>query len=118
MPRGPHHVGEVRPREEFGALLVGGDIRQLLQAEELRDQDDVLVLQSQFCLQEGAVQADTLLQNREVGRDSSGTEQIPKEPLVSTQIQKGPREPFGSNLVSQEFCRAVGAFPYSRPKVE
>ena len=73
MPRGPHHVGEVRPREEFGALLVGGDIRQLLQAEELRDQDDVLVLQSQFCLQEGAVQADTLLQNREVGRDSSGT---------------------------------------------
>lgn len=61
MPGGPHHVGEVRPREEFVALLVGGDICQLLQAEELRDQEDVLVFQAQFLLQEGAVQADTLL---------------------------------------------------------
>lgn len=63
---GPHHVGEVRPREEFRGLLVGGDICQWLQTEELRDRDDVLVHQPQFLLQEGAVQADTLLQNREM----------------------------------------------------
>lgn len=61
MPSSPHHVGEVRPCEEFSGLLVEGDICQRLQVEELRDQDDVLVHQSQFLLQEGAVQADTLL---------------------------------------------------------
>lgn len=58
----PHQVGEVRPRVEFLGLLAGGDIRQLLQAEELWDIDDVLLYQAQLPLQDVTVQVNTFLQ--------------------------------------------------------
>jgi hypothetical protein len=67
LPSGPHHIRKIRPCEEFWGLLVGGDVRQLLQAEELGKIYDVLLHQAQLLLQDGTVQADALLWGRQEG---------------------------------------------------
>lgn len=68
----PHHVGEVRPCVEFLGLLAGGDIRQLLQAEELWDINDVLLHQAQLPLQDVTVQVNAFLQGGQQRMESIG----------------------------------------------
>lgn len=60
-PCAPHQVGEIRPRVEFLGLLAGGDVRQLLQAEELWDVNDVPLHQAQLPPQDVTVQVNALL---------------------------------------------------------
>lgn len=64
-PCAPHQVREVGPREQFRHLLVGGDVCQLLQAEELREVNDVPLHQAQLLLQDGTVQVNALLRGKE-----------------------------------------------------
>lgn len=100
----PHHVGEVWPCEEFCVLLVGGNVGQQFQAEELWDGDDVSVQQTQLLLEEGAVQVDTLLQNREEKRVHRTVNKCQEGAVrLHTNPEKALEKLlFGSNLVSQE----------------
>lgn len=63
-PSPPHQVREVGPCVELPGQLVGGDVDNLLQAEELRNVNDVLLRQAQLSLQDGPVQVDAPLRGR------------------------------------------------------
>lgn len=74
----PHQVGEVGPGVELLGLLAGGGVGAALQAEELRDGDDVLLLQAQLPLEDAAVQMDALL--RGGGQEGRALRCSPQEP--------------------------------------
>lgn len=69
-----HQVGEEGLRIQFPGLLLGGDVGQLLQAEELRDVDDVPLQQAQLPLQDVPVQVNALLGGAVAGRGMSSWE--------------------------------------------
>ena len=113
--RSPHQVGEVGPGVEPLGLLTGGRVGDVLQAEELRDGDDVLLLQAQLPLEDAAVQVDALLRGAG-GQGGRALRRSPEELAASAAAAgRGPALCSGAQrrrLVSQAWiCQLISTGP-------